>query len=239
MIDIHSHLLFSVDDGAKSLEESIRILKELEQIGYTDIVLTPHYISESRYNSNKDTNLQKIGILKEEIKKENIHLNLYLGNEIFINDNILNLLKEREITALNDSSYLLIELPISGEYENSEDIFLELINLGYKVILAHPERYFSFQKNFNKVYELEQMGVLFQCNVDSLIGGYGANAKKMVKRLLKEHKVSFLATDIHHSKSNYDNFNKVYKKALKYISNEEYNELTNINPSKIIDNDII
>ena len=98
---------------------------------------------------------------------------------------------------------------------------------------------FSFQKDFNKIYELEKIGVLFQSNLDSLIGGYGLDAKKMIKRLLKEHKISFLATDIHHDKKDYDKFNKVYKKALKYISSEEYDKLTNVNPDKVIKNEVI
>ena len=116
MIDMHSHLLFSIDDGSKSIDESIKILKNLAEVGYTDIILTPHYIEESKYSSNKKNNLSILKIMKEEIKKENIQINLYLGNEIFINDNIPKLLKEKEITTLNDSNYLLIELPMSGEF---------------------------------------------------------------------------------------------------------------------------
>lgn len=236
MIDIHSHLLFSVDDGSKSCEESIEILRRLEEVGYTDVLLTPHYIEDSRYSSGKMNNLEKLNLLKSELEKEKINIHLYLGNEVFINENIVKLLKDNEITTLNDSKYLLVELPMSGEYENYEDIFLELINLGYKVILAHPERYLAFQDNFDKIYELENLGILMQCNIDSIIGSYGSNAKKMIKRLLKEHKVSFLATDIHHPKKDYK---KAHKKVLKYISSDEYQLLTKIHASKVINDEII
>lgn len=239
MIDIHSHLLFSVDDGSKKLEESIGILRNLEKVGYTDIILTPHYIEDSKYSNNKKSNLAILQTLKKALKEEKISINLYLGNEIFINENIPLLLKKEEICSLNDSNYLLIELPMSGEYKNYEDIFLELINLGYKIILAHPERYFSFQKDFNKIYELLNMGVLFQSNIDSIIGGYGKNAKKMIKRLLKEHIISYLATDIHHEKSDYNKFDKASKAILKYISKDEYQKLINENAKIIINSDII
>ena len=123
---------------------------------------------------------------------------------------------------------------MSGEFVGYEEVFMELMDNGYQVILAHPERYLSFQNNFDKIYELEQMGILFQSNLDSLIGGYGKGAKKMLKRLLKEKKISFLATDIHHPKHNYNKWNKVQKKALKYLSQEEYNKLLYDNPLMII-----
>ena len=76
---------------------------------------------------------------------------------------------------------------MSGENEIYYDVFLDLINMGYKVILAHPERYISFQKDFNKVYELKELGVLLQSNVGSILGDYGRGAKKTIKRLLKEN----------------------------------------------------
>ena len=234
VIDIHCHLLYGVDDGSKSIEESIRILKDMYNYGYHDIILTPHYISDSKYCSSKSENQKRLKELKKELEKEKIGINLYLGNEIFIDYNILELLKEKEITSLNDSKYLLIELPMSGEFEGYEEVFMEVMNQGYQVILAHPERYLAFQKDFNKIYELEQIGVLFQSNLDSLVGGYGSGAKKMIKRLLKEKKLSFLATDIHHPKHDYTKWLKARKKALKYLSEAELDNLLNKNPSMII-----
>ena len=235
MIDIHSHLLFSIDDGAKTIDESIKILKDLEMVGYTDIILTPHYILESSYSSNKENNLYLMEKLKDKVLENKININLYLGNELFINNEIVDLLKKGEISSLHDSSYLLVELPMSGEYENYIDIFGELISMGYKVILAHPERYLAFQKDFHKIEELEDVGVLLQSNLESILGRYGNGAKKMVKRLLKEHKISFLATDIHHPKNDISVFDKARKKILKYIDEGEYNSLVNINPKKIIE----
>ena len=233
MIDIHNHLLYGVDDGSKSVEDSIQIIEELSKIGYTDIILTPHYISNTKYNSSRKNNLVILDSLKKELDDRNISINLYLGNEIYINHHITDLLDLGEISSLNGSKYLLIELPMNGEYDYM-DVFEDLIYDGYKVILAHPERYHAFQKDFDKIYELEEIGVFFQCNIESILGSYGKGAVKMVKRMYKEKKVSFLATDIHHKKRDYGKFEKAKKKIRKYLSSSQLDELLVKNPSKII-----
>lgn len=234
MIDIHSHLLYGIDDGSKSLEESIGIIRDLSDFGFTDIILTPHYIKDTNYNSPRENNLKLLSVLQKSLKENGICVNLYLGNEIYINDDIYALLKNGEISSLNDSNFLLIELPMSGEYNYYIDIFEDLINNGYRVILAHPERYLSFQSDFNKVLELERVGVLFQCNIESILGSYGKGAIKTIKKLLKTKKISFLATDIHHKKHDYNKYNKAIKKIRHYLSKEELNILLNENPGKII-----
>ena len=233
MIDIHSHLLYGIDDGSKSIEDSVDIIRDLSEIGYTDIILTPHYISHSKYSSPKDNNLILLNSLKDALNMQNINVNLYLGNEIYINHHISDLLESGEISSLNDSKYLLIELPMNGEYDYI-DVFEDLIYDGYKIILAHPERYHSFQRDFDKIYELEEIGVYFQCNIESILGSYGKGAVKMVKRMFKEKKVSFLATDIHHKKRDYVKFDRAKRKIRKYLSSSELDELLIKNPSMII-----
>lgn len=234
MVDIHNHLLYGIDDGSKSLEESIDILKDMELVGYTDIILTPHYISDSRYASSRSNNLKLLEELKKALKKNNIGINLYLGNEIFIDDNIYEYVEQDIISSLNDTNYLLVELPMSGEYSGYQEIFRFLQNKGYKVILAHPERYLTFQDDFDKVYELEDMGVYFQGNIDSIIGKYGPRAEKVIIRLLKENKLCFLATDIHHAKHDYNTWQKAKEIACKYVSEDVYDTLTRKNPSQLV-----
>ena len=230
MTDIHNHLLFGVDDGAKSLEESIRVLEEMELAGYENVILTPHYIKDSSYHNSRVDNLHRLDILKSGLRANNININLYLGNEIYIDDDIYELLNKGLISSLNNSNYLLIELPMSGIYDNYMGIFKDLINRGYNVILAHPERYISFQNDFNKIYELEKIGVYFQSNIASLVGKYGDGAKQTIIRLLKEKKIAFLATDIHHAKHDYHMWIEARDEALKYITLNEYELLVNKNP---------
>ncbi len=238
MIDIHSHLLFGVDDGSRTLEESVHVIKKLSEVGYTDIILTPHYINDSTYVSTREENLDVLKRLKVGLIRNNVNVNLYLGNEIYIDSEIANLLKNNIISSLNDTKYLLIELPMSGENEIYYDIFLDLINMGYKVILAHPERYISFQKDFNKIYELKELGVLLQSNVGSVLGDYGRGAKKTIKRLLKENLITFMGTDIHHNKEEYTFVLKVKKKMGKYLTQKQINNIFE-NNAKVLLNDKI
>ncbi len=234
MIDIHNHLLFGIDDGSKSIEESVDVLRDLASIGYTDIILTPHYISGSRYSNSASNNYKLMKELESSLKDNNIDIKLYLGNEIFIDDDIFELLLSKEIYPLNGTKNLLIELPMSGEYEGYLELFSDLIDKGCNVILAHPERYLSFQKDYDKIIELKKMGIYFQSNIDSLIGRYGEDAEVIIKKLLKDKMISFLATDIHHKKHDYNVWNEARNLALKYISEHEYDILVNINPGKLI-----
>ena len=234
MIDIHNHLLYGIDDGSRSIDESIDVLKDLESVGFTDIILTPHYISGSKYNNSASKNYRLLRTLKEKVKENNININLYLGNEVFIDEDIMELIEKYEIYPLNGSNYLLVELPLSGEYDGYVEIFSDLIDKGCNVVLAHPERYLSFQKDYNKIIELEKIGVLFQANFGSLLGKYGDGAKKLIRRLLKEKKLAFLATDIHHKKHDLRDFDRAKKQALKYINEYEFNILVNRNPSLLL-----
>lgn len=233
MIDIHSHILYGVDDGAKTIDESVDIIRNLYKNGITDIILTPHYIEYSSYNSNKKSNLEKLDSLKKKLKEEGINVNLYLGNEIYINNNILSLLKKGEISSLNDSKYLLIELPMSGKYDNYVEIFKELIENGYKVILAHPERYNTFKKDINLIYELKNIGVLMQCNIESILKTYGKDSYKTIKKLAKNKLINFIASDIHHKKD-YEYINKARNKFKKYYSDSEIDDLLSNNQKDIL-----
>ena len=234
MTDIHNHLLFGIDDGSKTIEESIDVLKDMKKCGYDNIILTPHYIKDSKYNNPRKDNLRRMNELQEALNNEGIDIKLYLGNEIFIDEDIYELLIREEMSSLNGTNYLLIELPMNGEYDEYKEIFSDLIKKGYNIILAHPERYLSFQKDFNRIYELEKIGVYFQSNLDSIIGGYGEHAEKTIKRLLKEKKIAFLGTDIHHKKHDYTKWQKAKTIALKYITEREFDILTDRNPSQLI-----
>ncbi len=235
MTDIHNHLLFGIDDGSKSIEESIEVLRDMMNAGYKNVILTPHYIKDTNYSSSARENFKRLQLLKKALYQNNININLYLGNEIYMDDDIYELLKTGEAYTLNGTEYVLIELPMSGEYPGYEEVFRDLISKGCKVVLAHPERYLSFQKDFEIIYELEKMGIYFQGNIDSLNGKYGEGARVMIKRLLKEKKLAFLATDIHQKKHDYNQWKEAKEMALKYVSPEEYDLLVNVNPSRLVD----
>lgn len=235
-VDIHSHILYGIDDGSKSLEESKEIIKQHIEMGFKDIVVTPHYIENSDYITNNE---EKEKILKT-LKKEFNDINLYLGNEVFINNNIEELLNNNEISTINGSKYLLIELPLHNKIKNATDIIYELRIKGIIPIIAHPERYEFVQKNPDSVDELIEEGAILQSNYGSIIGVYGEHAKKTMKKLLKKNVISVLATDIHFPNNKiYLNMDTIRKKLTKIISEEKLKELTILNPKKIINNEDI
>ena len=229
MTDVHSHILFDVDDGSSSIEESIELLKKFKETGFDNVILTPHYIDGSEYNCLNKEKIEKFNILKKAIKDNNIDINIYLGNEIFINEDILGLLKKGNITSLNNTKYLLIELPFHNRIVNLEDMLFEIMHSGAVPIIAHPERYSYFQDNYDLVDSLRDSGVLFQGNYISITGYYGKKEEKLLKYMLKNKYIDFLGTDIHHINKTYvlDNFKKIEKKIIKVTGNDYYNKIMN------------
>lgn len=236
MKDLHSHLLFGIDDGCRDISESISLLKEAEKQGITELLVTPHYIEESKYNCNNEEKIKRFDQLVQAAKEENINIKLYLGNEVFINDNLKKLLKKKEITTLNNSKYILLEFPLGNMLYNTKDIIYELVVAGYVPILAHPERYRIFQRHPDHIEEYLRMGVLLQGNYKSLFGKYGKQAKKTLIYFLKKHQITFLGSDCHHEK---DFKIKKLKKKLKSIvkSDNMIEDLLENNFNKVISNE--
>ena len=233
MIDLHSHILPGIDDGAPDLETSVALVRELYNGGVTDVVATPHYIDETIYTSSVATNKKLMRELQKKLKDEDVNVKIHLGNEIYICKEIKKLLKNKKISGIGSSKYLLIELPMSGDYPGYQDIFLELLRDGYKVVLAHPERYTAFSKDFALITELYDMGVLMQCNIGSFVGQYGKSVLKLAKKIAKNKMIFAVGTDIHHVHG--DAFiPEALKKLGKFYSNDELNEILVENPKKIL-----
>ena len=233
IIDLHSHILPGIDDGASDFDASIKLIKELVSSGVTDIFATPHYVDETVYVSPKINNVSLLEQLRERISVEGINVKLHLGNEIYISRELLNLLNDGIISTLMDSQYLLVELPMDGDFPGYRDILLELIRAGYHVVLAHPERYSSFQKDFSLIVDLHNMGVLFQCNFGSIVGQYGKSAKKTLINMLKQNMVFGFGSDIHHPRGEFFVRNAV-NELSKYCSKQKIEEMLILNPQKIL-----
>lgn len=240
MVDLHSHILPNIDDGSKSKRESLAILKKAYENGMTDIILTPHYILGSTYNSAKKKNEELLNDLKETLRKENIPLNLYLGNEIYIDDSLVKKLKEGVFSSLNDTKYVLFELPMNNEYKALKQILFDLQSNGYIPVIAHPERYYFLKENPKRIEELIEAGALFQSNLGSLFSRYGKEAKKTLELFLKHHMITFLSSDIHHETDTFYEDIPRLKKILRNIISEEYmEELLTTNGKKLLQNERI
>ena len=239
MKDIHSHLLYGVDDGSKSLEESIELLRKMEKAGVTDLMLTPHYIENSKYICNNKSKKKIFNILSTAVKNENININLYLGNEVFFTENFLKLIKRYEIRTLNNSKYLLFEFPMNHLYPNIADVISLIISKGCVPILAHPERYSKFIRHPEIAEEYLRMGVLLQGNFTSLFNKYGRKSKKLLIYYLKNHWITFLGSDTHFEMYKY-NEKKLKKMLIKITRDEKYvNDLLYNNFDKVVNNEDI
>lgn len=233
MVDIHSHLIHNIDDGAKSLEDTIQIIKEASQNGFNKIVTTPHYI-EDYYEFSNTSDIVKA--LQKKIEQIGIDMQVYTGHEVYINLNITDLIKENKLQTINNSKYLLIELPMQAKPIYAEKILFNIINLGIIPIIAHPERYVYVQQDENILDNMINSGALLQGNFGSIVDMYGRNARKTLEKLLKKDKISFMASDVHRPNSIYIKMPKIIKKLEKIVGRQQVELLTNTNPSLVLEN---
>ncbi|MBR2786200.1 MAG: hypothetical protein IKD76_01670 [Clostridia bacterium] len=238
MIDIHTHLLNNVDNGSVDIIETLTSLKLAEEAGFTDIILTPHYI-EGYYENNYASIKHKIEELKQKLEDNSIKLNIHQGNEIYISKNIVDLIKSHTVSSLAGSKYVLVEYPQKVKLVDLEKILENLKEVGYTPVLAHPERYVFIQKNLRTVNTLISHGILMQANYGSILGQYGKEAQRTLIKMLKNNMVHVLATDTHRTGFVYGHFYKVEKEFLKYISRDKFEELTVTVPRNIIENKTI
>lgn len=233
MIDLHSHILPGVDDGARSLDESVEIVRRLANFGVTDIVATPHFVNETAFMVPAAKNYEILKQLGAKLAEEGIRVNLYLGNEIYIDENIAKFLREGKILPLAGGQYLLVELPLSGKFLNYKDILLDLMQMGYKVILAHPERYATIQKNLMVAYELAQMGILFQGDLGSLVGRYGKKAQRTIRQLIKMNTIFAFGSDSHRPPRT-EYLLSIQKALAKHYNERELSQVLTINPQSVL-----
>lgn len=234
MVDFHSHILPDIDDGSKDYDESTRLLIEAKQAGFTKIVSTSHYAVDCfevpEYKRKK---------LIDDLKQEKESLDIILGSEIFLTYNIVDLLKEYKASTINGTNYILIELPLRNSFPNLKDFLNKLRDNDYKLILAHPERYSIIHKNFNLLYDLKELGIIFQSNYGSILGIYGGATKRTVKRMFKENLISLLGSDVHRENSIYPKIPKAIEKIKKIISEEDFKKLSNDNAEIVLKGEIL
>lgn len=234
MIDFHSHILPNIDDGSRGMEETLNLIQEAKEVGFTQIISTSHYM-EDYCEANESERKEVLNYVQKQVND----IELFLGSEIYISNEMVSLLQEKEASTINHSRYVLFELPMNMKPFNGKEIVYRLIENGYIPIIAHPERYHYVQKDMEYVKELSEMGALFQSNYGSIVGWYGKDAEKTMKKLLKEDVIHFLGSDVHRVNHTYTIIPKALKKLRKIISEEKLEELTTINAQKVLNDEEI
>ena len=197
MIDLHTHVLPLVDDGSDSVNVSVNMVKEAVAQGVTDIFLTPHH--RDLFHPSLENINQSFELLKNAVEQENLKVNFYLGQEVFVDRQIKTLLKENKVLTLNNTKYLLIEFDLNHRSDIVEMVY-EIKLLGYIPVVAHLERY--YYSTMDIAHEIKEYGALIQVNAGSIVGRHRRSYRKMVKGLFKEGLVDFVASDVHSDREN-------------------------------------
>ncbi|WP_330112143.1 CpsB/CapC family capsule biosynthesis tyrosine phosphatase (plasmid) [Cetobacterium somerae] len=184
MVDIHTHLLFGVDDGPKTLDESIQMIEDGIGLGFNEFYLTSHYNKGKFLNEEYDKNFE---ILKKRCKDLNIQVKLHKGNEIYLDENIDLVLKGKKFNVIK-GKFLLVEFSPLTPPTVGKHMVKKVLNMGFVPIVAHVERYSHFKGS--DFVELRKIGSLLQVNI-------GGDKPKHIVKLLKEGYIDFLGSDAH------------------------------------------
>lgn len=212
MIDIHTHILMDVDDGSKSLEQSLEMIKMEIKSGVSNILLTPHFVVNDFIDERVKKIYKQFDILKEQVK--DLSVSLFLGAELMYSNLLLAKLKDKKVITLNNSNCILLEFPLLDRGYAIINILSEIQHFGYKIILAHPERYTYL--SLDDLDAIHRMGVKIQVNTSSILKLFGKEVYKRVNYLLESNLVDFIASDCHDLKYRKPNLDKVAKQMKKY-----------------------
>ena len=195
-VDIHSHLIPGIDDGAKTMDDSIFLISRLYDLGFKKIITSPHVMADG-YTNSSETILKGRDEVRAAIKANAIDIQFDAAAEYNIDDSLYEKIEKKDLLPIA-KNYILVEMPFMAKPPIMGDITYKLQIAGYNVILAHPERYgYFYEKTFESYYSLKDKNIFFQINIAALAGTYGKDAKYTAERMIDENMVDFLGTDLH------------------------------------------
>jgi len=195
--DMHSHLLPGLDDGSKSMEDTIHFIKELNSLGYEKFICTPHILSAVHPNTPQ-TILPRLAEVKEALKEQNIKVKIEAAAEYMVDYEFEQLLKTGEQLLTFGKNFILIEMSYLAPSPNIGQVIFDLRLRGLQPIIAHPERYNYYHFQFNQYKQLKEKCCRLQVNLLSLAGYYGKPIKKVAEKLIAEGMIDLIGTDLHH-----------------------------------------
>ncbi|RMF97242.1 MAG: tyrosine protein phosphatase [Candidatus Schekmanbacteria bacterium] len=233
MIDIHCHILPSIDDGSKSLEESIEMARIAERDGIRKIVATPHQL-EGLYQPTSETILLKIALINKTLQDLGSRIEILPGSDVHIAADLVPKIESGEILCINRKNYILLEFPNQFVPDRILKLLENLFLKNIIPIITHPERNFLFQRHPNLLCDMIKAGALTQITAMSITGEFGKEAKKCAKKMLTHGMTHFIASDSHSSNHRPPVISTCIKHLKKIISDEEIEELVSGNPEMAI-----
>ncbi len=239
MIDIHSHVLFEIDDGAEDLKTSFQLCLDSYRNGCDDLVLTPHFFEYDCVSDFVEERNEKLEILRKVLAEKKIPLRIHPGAELFLSNDIFEAENLDELT-INGSRYMLCEMPlIPFDTRFITRWFDNLIDRGYTPILAHPERYYEVHNDYQILEDLIDRGVLFQVNLDSLIGLNGLQPQVLAVDLVEQGFAQFIASDAHDIEYRHTRLIEKLNELPDEITEEMVEQCLIVNPQKVLNNEEI
>lgn len=194
--DLHSHLIPGIDDGSKTMEDSLAMLERFIDLGFKKVITTPHIMSDF-YKNTPAIITSGLEDLRKAAKVANLDIEIEAAAEYYIDHQMSAYIKAGEILTFGDN-YVLFELSFTSEQSRIKETIFELITEGYKPILAHVERYPYYFNEWEKIDDYRTRGVLLQLNINSLSGQYGPQVKKMAEQLIDRDWIDVIGSDCHH-----------------------------------------
>jgi tyrosine-protein phosphatase YwqE len=194
-IDMHSHLIPGIDDGSRSMDETIAMLAKFESLGYKKIITTPHIMQEVYPNTSEIIN-QGLKQVQETAKSLGLSIEIEAAAEYYFDDHLIQLIKHKDILSFGQN-YVLVEFSFHTPPIFEDQLFFEMQMAKYKPVLAHFERYPYFHDSLDKAKEYREKGVNIQVNLNSLTGHYGPQVRKQAEKLIDANLVDFVGSDCH------------------------------------------
>lgn len=193
--DMHSHLIPGIDDGAPDMPTVLALLEQMAGLGFKKIITTPHIMADL-YKNNEQIIRNGEAEVRKAIKEAGINIAFEAVAEYLVDEGFAPMVKAKKLMTFGDN-YVLIELPYYSPPPNLSELLFEMQVAGYKVILAHPERYVYWHGQFSKLEEIKDREVFFQLNTISLSGYYSLPTKKISEKLIDAGMIDFLGSDMH------------------------------------------
>ena len=195
-VDMHSHLIPGIDDGSKSMDETIGMLTKFENLGFKKVITTPHIMSDY-FRNTPEIILGGMEKVQAELKRINLNIEFEAAAEYYYDETLMEKLKNKEKLLTFGDNYLLFEFSFHSEPSQIDNLIFEMITQNYKSVLAHFERYVFLHGSIDKATEWREKGVNIQLNYNSLTGHYGPEVLKQARKLVDSGQIDFVATDCH------------------------------------------
>lgn len=243
MIDIHSHIVFDVDDGPDTLEESISLISESYRQGVRKIVSTSHR-RKGMFEEPEEKIYQNYLIVKEKVEKIFPDLKLYFGGELYFTTDILDKLEKKQVPTMNGTRFALIEFSMTTPWKEITSALNKVLMLGITPVIAHIERYNALEYDEEKVTELIDMGCYTQINSahilkPRLIGDHEKIFKKRAKYFLENGLVHCVSSDMHNLKQRKPYMEEAYKIVSKKYGKKVARDLFEKNALLLLENEYI